>query len=203
MKLDEKLKSLQVPEPDSRRMDQIQQKARLAFKNAPAQGARSPGILSNLLWAGGGSLATAVILFAVLFGSETVPSSGGGLQYASNREMVDNLEVLRQYRESFPKQLRAVITQNSEADIVLSASGDTPDTQPVAIQIKRGGDEVKVLTFSGQNIVLTLNGKKFSFEVLLDGDGNILLIGEEFIWNSNKPSNHGELSIFAEELKGV
>ncbi len=96
------------------------------------------------------------------------------------------------YREMvtiFPNQVRAIIVDNHDIQLVLSETKDVAASPPLMLRIRKGHTSRDIITFSGQKT--QLNGE--NCEVFSDGRGNVILVGRHFLWSSSDvtPTIHG------------
>jgi hypothetical protein len=92
-------------------------------------------------------------------------------------------QVQKCYREieaMFPNQVQAIIFDEAGSRIVLAEKPGVPDSTPLYLRICGPQGCQQVVTFSGQEI--QVNGE--NWEVLTDAAGNVLLVGNKFVWSS-------------------
>lgn len=87
---------------------------------------------------------------------------------------------LREIEALFPGQLQAIVFEKSGPRLLLSERPDVPRSAPIFVRICRNQDCRSYLTFSGQRVGVA--GEEF--EVLLDANGGVILLGEKAIWSS-------------------
>ena len=107
-------------------------------------------------------------------------------------------QVEKCYREieaMFPNQVQAIIFDEAGSRIVLAEKADVPDSTPLYLKICGPRGCQQFVTFSGQQI--RVNGE--DWEVLTDAGGNVLLVGNQFVWSS--ASHVSELGEFHVETR--
>lgn len=111
---------------------------------------------------------------------------------------------LAQMQALFPGQLNAVIEQDGEARLDLTATGrsDAHD-QPLTLHLEGRGHRLHVLSYSGRVITLELNGARLTFEALVTGDGGVILSGDGFAWSSKQPRQLAGYRIEARALPAL
>lgn len=81
----------------------------------------------------------------------------------------------------FPHQLEALVLDRAGAHLRLADQPNVPTSQPLYVKISGPSGVTQFVTFSGQKI--RVNGD--SFEVLLERQGGVLLVGEQLVWSSS------------------
>lgn len=109
--------------------------------------------------------------------------------------------ILAETKRLFKKNLKALIKQNGEYDVILANGNEAYSQQgPIIITLEKGGVKTQIISFNGQNIDLQLGDKTISLELLLQGDRSIFIVGDDFIWQKNRFIGNPEYSVYAEEL---
>lgn len=97
---------------------------------------------------------------------------------------------LAQMQSLFPGQLNAVIESDGVVQLDLAGqSSDVVNAQPLVVQLERGGQRWRVLSYSGRSVTLELKGARFTFEALVTSDGGVVLVGPDFVWSSQQPGS--------------
>jgi len=96
-------------------------------------------------------------------------------------------ETLRQMETLFPGQLNAVIERDGAIELDVAARPAPASEQPVLVEFSHGGEVLRVLSYSGRRVCVNLGGTPACFEALVTGEGNVILTGEDFLWDSRKP----------------
>jgi hypothetical protein len=104
-------------------------------------------------------------------------SAGSDLQLAEARKCYGEVETL------FPNQLQALVLDATGGRLVLAPEPNVPKSVPLYVKICGARGCQRVVTFSGQRIAV--NGT--FFEVLVDRQGKVLLVGEQSVWSSSEP----------------
>jgi hypothetical protein len=101
---------------------------------------------------------------------------------------VDSPEVARkcfqEIQPLFPHQLQAIVFDRQGARLVLAETADVPVSPPLYLKICGPKGCQQFVTFSGQQI--RVNGEVC--DVLLDSQGNVLVVGGQLVWSSSKPA---------------
>jgi len=96
-----------------------------------------------------------------------------------------DLRTLAQVEGLFPGQLNAVIEHDGEVQLDLAGQSSPGVTdQPVIVQLEHGAHRLRVLSYSGRSITLKLKDGTLTFEVLVTGEGTVVLSGNNFVWSS-------------------
>jgi hypothetical protein len=105
------------------------------------------------------------------------PTGGGDAQFAEAQKC------FREVAPLFPNQLEALVLDPNGARLVLAERPDMPQSPPLYIKVTGPKGAHCFVTFSGQQI--RVNGD--TFEVLVDRQGEVLLVGEQSVWSSSEP----------------
>lgn len=181
------LKSTSVPEPPQDYWEQFpgrvtdEVRRRRARKpmldSAPASW--SAAVLYRFRWALGTAVTAALVLVAVLIVySRGKPGAAGPDAFAEAQKCFREIEPL------FPNQIKAIVFDQQGAQLVLADTATVPVSTPVYIKISGPNRSRQFVTFSGQQI--PVNGDVC--DVLVDHQGNILLVGRQLVWSSSKPA---------------
>jgi hypothetical protein len=74
------------------------------------------------------------------------------------------------------------------------------DSQPLVVQLRRGAERLRVLSYSGRRVCLDLDGSRVCFDVLATADGGVLLAGTDFLWSPAHPVRVAGYEIRARSL---
>jgi hypothetical protein len=131
-------------------------------------------------WAFAAALVTALLaMLGLWWGPRSSRANGDPLPVAASTRLIQELNDL------FPGRIRAVIMEGPNSTIVLSEQPAAHGSEPVLVRLRRNGDSLVIVTFSGQSVDL---GPQ-RFEVLADGARGVLLVGEDFVWSSGGPAH--------------
>ena len=120
------------------------------------------------------------------------------------RQAVDGMELSelrRCYQElagMFPRQLQAVVLESGQFRLQVSGGSEVPDSPPLLVRVCRASRCATVVTFSGQQVEVL--GRKF--EVLADGRGGIIFLGQEGVWKPGQAPVGDEWRFEAAGLEG-
>jgi hypothetical protein len=142
-----------------------------------------------------GLMMTAGILLAVgVWRTEGVRGPAANTTGRVSTASIDE-EILAQMKDLFGAQLNGVVEYAGESpDIQLSesAAGEAEgQAQPVVIELRRGGEIVRTLGFSGRSICMKLAGEETCIEPLATGAGDVIVTANHFCWTPQHPG--GEL----------
>ncbi|MCL4180849.1 MAG: hypothetical protein KJ072_24265 [Verrucomicrobia bacterium] len=107
------------------------------------------------------------------------------LGHRSPREGLDpqlvtaSARLLSELTGLFPNTFRAVISEGNQSRILLSEGESARGTEPVLVRLCHNGECLTIVTFSGERIEVG----PLRFEVLAGGKGEVLLVGEDFVWS--------------------
>lgn len=95
----------------------------------------------------------------------------------------------REIHALFPNQLEVIAFDHDGAQLVLSERPDVPMSPPLYLKLCRGNQCCSFVTFSGQEI--RLNGE--AFQVLVDRQGAVMVVGQQWVWSSSAPGEKAGL----------
>lgn len=154
-----------------------------------------------------GGLAAAVFVAAVLLWVKNPqPSSGvvaaetapaGTEDVALDREK----DLLREMEGLFGARLQFIVLKNGESHIEV-AENAVFGHQPVLLEWRRGPESWTVISYSGNTVQLEIDGEMIEFDLLVAGDGEIIMSGRDFIWSSRLRPEFGRFSIEASIISG-
>ncbi|HYL94503.1 MAG TPA: hypothetical protein VET69_01770 [Terriglobales bacterium] len=121
--------------------------------------------------------AAACLLLGFLVGTRTARHTSADPQFAEARKCFNEIAPL------FPNQVQTIVFDAAGAHLVLAEQADVPASPPLYVKITGPKGEQRFVTFSGQRI--RVNGD--SFEVLVDRQGEVLLVGKQSVWSSSDP----------------
>lgn len=112
------------------------------------------------------------------------------------------LAVARKYFQEieslFPNQVRAIVFDQQGPHLALAEQPDVPASWPLYLRICGPKGCQNYVTFSGQQI--RLNGEVC--EVLLDCQGNVLLVGQQEVWSTAQaPARKSRYQVAARSLE--
>jgi hypothetical protein len=158
MKLDDQLKSVPVPPRAPGYWEAFPRRVTARINNPP------PVRPANW-WPGALALATACVVIALGI---------GGWARSRQPQRTDSARIYREVAALFPNQVRAIVTDEHGVRLVLADQADVPRSPALLVRFCQAQRCRSVITFSGQRV--RLNGE--SVEVLVDGRGNVLVVGE-------------------------
>ena len=174
--LDRKLKGAGVPEWPADHWDTFPTlvRARLGREDGEADRERAGFRFS---WALAAAFACVAILLSLGYWHRTRSGS-------DTLTLLQNGEALREMMDLFPNRVRAIEEDKTGVHLTLSDYPDVPVSTPYWIRICDGKQCRAVVTFSGQS--LRIDGQEV--EVLVDAQGSVLLVGDQFVWSSAGPN---------------
>jgi hypothetical protein len=186
--LRQQLKGLPVPAPQEGAEERALHRARVAFEAgrleqpAPASG-------SHLRWLLLGAVGCLLITAAFVLG-----------RWSGTKEPTDEGRLLAEVQRLFPNQLQAIIHSRAGSDILTSSESSTFSQQPLLVELRENGYRLRIMSFSGQRISVTLHDRPITLEFLLTPDGKVLVAGDNFLWRSDRPAVVDGLQIEARAL---
>jgi hypothetical protein len=186
--LKQRLDQLRIPPPAEGAKERAWHRAELAFVNRTPESDNSLGRwgfkASALALAGCVLIATAFVLG----------------RWSSAPSASDELRLLSEFQRLFPGQLQAVIRSGDRTEIVTSAEATTFSDQPLLVELREGGQWLRIVSFSGQRITAQLAGRAVTLEFLVTPAGAVIVAGDSFVWQSDRPHPVGDLAVEARRL---
>ncbi len=177
--LDELLRSVRVPERSAGYWENFP--ARVLARLQTAE--RPPETSRGLPFSWGLGFAAACLILGFALGHwHGMPKSVTESPLAQNRKLFKEVASL------FPNQVRAIISDEHGVRLVLADKQEAPSSAPLLLKICDGKNCHDVITFSGQQV--QLDGK--TYEVLLDAQGNVMVVGKSLYWHSKETRKPGE-----------
>src|SRR2546427_564527 len=139
----------------------------------------------------------AIICIAVAFvlGRRNGPPSMSG-----EGQLAEAEKYFREIEALFPNQLQAIVLDQKGARLLLADHSNVPASPPLYLKICGPYGCQRFVTFSGQQI--RIDGD--TCDVLVDRRGNIIVIGEQFLWAGSLTSARPSLyQIEAKPLQGT
>lgn len=168
--LKERLAGLEVPAAGAQARDRALHRALIALDQPTPR----EGTPKRFGWLG---LAAAAGLGVVgFFLGVLVNRPSGDISLAEAKQMLEQMNAL------FPGRINAVIARDKQVDLDLVAGSSEPSDQPVIIKFTRDGNVIRVLSYSGREFCVDLNGERKCFEVLVGGDNRVIITGDDFLW---------------------
>ncbi len=188
------LSALPVPSVDSAARERGLHRALVAL--AQPQPVTAPVRTSAGLWRG------ALVALAVGLGTGVLVFRGKVHDPAAAIDVAHaDALTLAQMQSLFPGQLNAVIERDGAVQLDLAGqSSDVASAQPLVVQLERGGQRWRVLSYSGRTITLELQDGRVIFEALVTSEGGVVLSGRDFVWNSAQPGSLAGYRVNAQPL---
>lgn len=110
-------------------------------------------------------------------------------------------KVLSEVEALFPGQVDAVVRSGADLSISLSDLPISPcSSQRVSVTMRRGGQTIQALAYSGREFCLKLGRVRECMEPLVTGEGKVILSGKKFAWSEGNPSPIEGYSVSAHPL---
>ncbi len=130
--------------------------------------------------------AVAIALLGVLMGiGVLIGSKGTGRSSAGDSQLAEAQQCFREIQGLFPNQLQAIVFDEGNTELLLADTPNVPVSAALYLRISGPNGCRRVVTFSGQRI--RVNGDLC--DVLMDHEGNVLLVGPQFVWSSGNTDN--------------
>ena len=192
------LKQAQVPEQPAEYWEEFPKRALAAIESQERQPGtpilRPVSKWPSLRWpvlAVGGAAVCILLGFAVGFWK-------GSRSFGEQAQMADLQKYFREIEGLFPNQVEAIVLDAKGAHLVLAEQANVPVSPPVYVKICGPKGCQRFITFSGQRI--RVNGDLF--DVLIDRQGDVLLVGAQSVWSSSQPAvRAGQYRIEARPLR--
>lgn len=149
--------------------------------NVPASGGATVRLRWSMLLSKTALPAGAVVaclLLAFLLGVRQ-----GRHSVVDQHQLAEAQKCYREIEALFPNQVQALVFDAKGMHLVLAERPDVPVSTPLYVAITGPKEVHRFVTFSGQHI--RVNGD--NFEVLVDRQGDVLLVGQQSVWSSSDP----------------
>ena len=124
-------------------------------------------------WAlGGGLLASLAFIFSL----SRRPSFVLPYSHAD-----DDRTLVREVSAVFPGQLNAIIEHRRSQEVQLTDTAGAFMTQPIVIELVRGQDRLRILTFSGQSVSLDLGDQTVRLDFLVGEHNQVFVLGQDSV----------------------
>jgi hypothetical protein len=117
--------------------------------------------------------------------------------------LTEHRRIMKEMEALFHDQLTAVIEESGKTEVRLTNSSLTPapKTQRIMIVLSKEGSKINILSYSGQQIEVLLNGAKTILEPLVTGSGEIMILNGETLWKSTQPKSIQSYQVTATPLE--
>ncbi len=134
----------------------------------------------------------AAIVFPYIYKYRTI----GYQRTLATRQIAADQIMLAELDRLFPGQLNAVVERNGtvQIDMIPDAGRHseitTNHSQPLVVQFEHPeeGKRLRIISYSGHNVQVRLNGVSLSFDILATGSGDVMLAGDHFVWSPANPT---------------
>jgi hypothetical protein len=185
------LSGLRIPSVSDAARARARHRSVLALGRTEAEPTVKP---SELLWkwtAGALALALAFVLAWQFFSRPPV----------LRENIVADQKFLQQLQALFPRQVNAVVEDNGKVDLSVAQSPEVGSDQPIVILFRRQGQLIRVLSYSGHEFSLPLDGHEHRFEILATASGAVIIEEDNKAWlAASKPEIAG-YSVRAQTLE--
>jgi len=185
------LQELRIPEPDEALKEKARHRASLALGSPDLESGKRP---VRFPW-----LTPALAVLVLLMASYIL------LQSVNDREnrSPQFAAVLQEMENLFPNRISALVWRGGELTVELAEPAANTG-QPVEILLSRQEDQIRVISFSGREVCVDLNGEEVCFEVILSGiDDTAILVGEHYLWTPQNPAPLSGFKVKAKPMKGA
>ncbi|MCE0497336.1 MAG: hypothetical protein LV481_05245 [Methylacidiphilales bacterium] len=146
-------------------------RALVALNQAPS--VETDGGRGSLAWRFGYAVTILVVIAAVLFWRH---SKSGDENLAADREMIQQMDKL------FPGQVDAIIEKDGKIDLTIAQTPVVGPDQPLLLVFRHGNETIRVLSYSGHQLWLSLGRQRDCFEILATPTGGVILENEKQVW---------------------
>ena len=94
----------------------------------------------------------------------------------------EDLAVLQEMKNLFGAQLAAIVQQGGNIEPILASTRSYATSQPLLITLRKGDQEVRIISFSGNSVTFSFDHKKLSFITTVTDQGTVIVEGKDFIW---------------------
>ena len=190
--LDRLLKSAPVPPRPEGYWAEFPERVAREARRPPTCETTVPGNrwLPRLAW--GLGLATACLIAGFWLGHRQPTTDSAAL--------LQNPKLISEVLALFPNRVHAIVQDERGLRLELADEADLPNSTPLWVQFRQGGQTSSFVTFSGQQVEVA--GQKLT--VLAGGQDRVLVIGDRFVWSTEeRQSAPGQFQVEAKPLNLV
>ena len=180
-----------LPLPIEPVAESVREKARhralLAFRNAPTMATKPRHQIFKWFLI---LTSVAVLILVTTLTMRTAPHTG-----------TDSSRLFSEVEKMFGGKLIAAVKDGDSLDLkVADSSVPLAMDQRILLTLKRGSHIIQVLTYSGREVSLNLNGHPLVVTPLVSGDGSVLLVTDHNLFAGNQDSKIAGFSFTAKTL---
>jgi hypothetical protein len=183
--LRQRLNQLPVPEGSAVARERARHRAVIAFQQARSGFEKDEpgrqGFVWN--WRYAGVLALLVALASFIL----VPSH---LNHVPEN-LADDRHILHEMEALFPHQVDSVVEEKGKVDLSIAQSSLLGSDQPVVLIFQREAESIRVLSYSGHRVCVTLGKNHTCFDILATPAGGVILEAGDHVWLA---SNHSMIA---------
>jgi hypothetical protein len=116
-------------------------------------------------------------------------------------DVVGDRQILRQMEKLFSNQVDSIVVRNGKIDLSIAEGPVVGINQPVLLVFKRSGENIRVLSYSGHHICLTLGKTRDCFEILETPSGDVILEADNRVWLGSSHPIVAGYSLHAQTLE--
>ncbi len=182
------LRNTPAPRPSEAAKERALYRATLAFRSRPQDVAAKP---EALWWGVLQAVGLSVAVFLAMLWLLPLDRQG---------ELAVQKRLLQEMSAIFPESLNAVIESRGGTQLDLTAAGSETRDQPLLIEFRKRDHSVRVLSYSGRDVTLTIDGERVNVEGLLTADGRVIVAGSDFVCAPGKQAEWEGYEIRARAL---
>lgn len=182
------LQRLQTPTPTPEACERAWSATRQAWNGAPVPAAVVP-FPARKVAAAAAALA-AILTISVLMNIDPVESptvAESGTPEVPAKPGPEELRLFREIERLFPGRLAGIVMENGTNQLQLEDLERPGRGEPVMVHLASTQKELRWISFSGQTLEIEISDRRLTFEVLLNGQDEVILVSDEFIWTPDKP----------------
>jgi hypothetical protein len=84
-------------------------------------------------------------------------------------------QMLRQMEKLFPQQLDSVVEENGKIDLSVAPTAMVGADQPIVVVFRKDGQSIRVLSYSGHHVCVSLGQEHRCFDLLATPSGGVIL----------------------------
>lgn len=174
-----------LPQPDAALKEQTIRDSLRLFREQ-SYGTKAPPVLAfgTILshWRPFAVGALAASLALGIFFGQNEPRSSQALLYSA----AEDLALMQEMKSLFGDKLEAVVRQDGRIEPVLASANSYAASQPLVITLRKGNQELRIISFSGNTVTLPFDHKKVSLSATVTREGSVIVEGKDFVWGQEK-----------------
>jgi hypothetical protein len=191
------LSKLPMPEGSEAVRARARHRALIAFEQEQAAPSRQDNRGAHGWWGFGIGL---TMLVAVAVALLLFPRYRVSDIHQVTENLANDRQILQQTELLFPNQVDAIVVKNGKADLALAQVPLVGSDQPVVVIFRKDSESIRVLSYSGHHVCITLGHEQHCFDILATTAGGVILESNDKAWLASEHTVVAGYSVRAQML---